>query len=294
MAGAGRAWSRDEAEFNAERYGPQPLGATPDPLRVISPDIWQGRTPPARDWVVENCFLRGTVCMISGDGGVGKSLLMQQLATSFVLGRSWLGKSVQGGRAIYLACEDDQDELWRRQADINRSLGVEMSDIGEAGLELVPRVGQDNALMMLDKALWKMRKTPLFDALVKRCQMIGHQLVIIDTATKTFRGNQNDENQVDDYITELRRLAVMIQGIVLITKHPSMAGRALGTGESGSVTWSNAVRSRFYLHKDKTGGLVFEPLKSNYGPMGKATPVRWQAGVYVLDQPEPSWSGVAG
>ena len=52
----------------------------PDLFRVISPDAWQGRSPPRRDWMVEDCFLRGTVGMISGDGGIGKSLIVQQLA----------------------------------------------------------------------------------------------------------------------------------------------------------------------------------------------------------------------
>jgi RecA-family ATPase len=267
------------------RAFPQQQNEPVDSFRVISPDAWQGRSPPRRDWMVEDCFLRGTVGMVSGDGGIGKSLLMQQLTTCCVLGRPWLGRSIAGGRALYLACEDDHDELWRRQADINRSLGVEMSDVAEAGLELAPRVGQDSALAILDKKTWKMQRTGLFDRLEQRCLDMGHQLVVIDTATKTFRGNQNDENQVDDFITFLRRLAIRIQGIVILTKHPSMAGRALGTGESGSVTWGNAVRARFYLRKNKAGGLEFAGMKQNYGPAGKPIPLVWRQGVYVSDEP---------
>ncbi len=259
----------------------------PDPFRPISPDLWQGRTPPRRDWMVENCFLRGTVGMISGDGGIGKSLLAQQLATCCVLERPWLGRSIVGGRALYLACEDDHDELWRRQADINRHLEVEMTDVAEAGLYLAPRVGQDNALSVLERKEWRMRPTPLFKRMVAWCRRIGIQLVIIDTATQTFNGNQNDERQVADYITELRRLAIALQGIVLLTKHPSMTGRATGTGESGNVAWHNTCRARLYLRQDKDKKLVLETMKNNYSSSSGRTHLEWYQGIYKIREEDP-------
>ena len=245
------------------------------------------RDPPARDWMVDGCFLKGTVALLAGDGGVGKSLLCQQLATSAVLGRPWLGLNLKPGRALYLACEDDGDELHRRQCAINRDLSYSMEDVLEAGLELIPRVGQNNALMTLARPEWRMKRTPLMDHLVGRCRQGGFQYVIIDTATKTFRGNQNDEIQVDDYITELRRLAIMVQGLVLATKHPSMTGRALGTGESGNVAWHNSVRSRLYLHEHKALGLVLDGMKNNYGRKLQPVPLRWERGVFVRVEPEP-------
>ena len=238
------------------------------------------RDPPARDWMVEGCFLKGTVALIAGDGGIGKSLLCQQLATSAVLGCPWLGLSLQAGRALYLACEDDGDELHRRQVAVNRDLGYEMADVLDAGLELIPRVGQDNAIMAFDRPSWRMKRTSLMDKLVLRCREEGVQYVIVDTATQTFRGNQNDETQVADYITELRRLAIAIQGVVVLTKHPSMAGRALGTGESGNVAWHNSVRSRLYLHEHKALGLVLSGMKSNYSRKLDPVPLVWERGVF--------------
>src|SRR5229473_286059 len=222
------------------------------------------KDPPQREWMVEGCFMRGTVGLIAGDGNIGKSLVCQQLATSAVLGRPWLGLTLKPGRALYFGCEDDEGELHRRQWAINRDLGYAMEDVLDAGLDLRDRVGKDNTLMYLKRPEWRMTRTPLMDRLVRVCVTEGVQYVIIDTATKTFRGNQNDETQVDDYITELRRLAIAIQGVVIITKHPSVTGRALGTGESGSVAWNNSVRSRLYMHEHKGLGLVMEGLKSNY------------------------------
>lgn len=253
-------------------------------LDVINPGIWQGKEPPRRDWMVENCFLRGTVAMLAGDGGKGKSLLMQQLCTCAALGREWLGMTLKPGRALLLACEDDQDELWRRQEAINRSLGVEMADVGDAGLGLKPCVGQDNALVYFDRREWKIKPTELFFTVFAAMKRTGAQYLVIDTATQTFRGNQNDETQVMDYITVLRRLAMHIQGVVILTKHPSMAGRASGSGESGNVAWQNSVRARLYLHDDKDQ-LVLKTMKSNYAASGGKIPLRWEAGVFVRDDP---------
>jgi RecA-family ATPase len=254
------------------------------------------RDPPRRDWMVEGCFLKGTVALVAGDGGIGKSLLMQQLATSAVLGRPWLGMSVQPGRALYLGCEDDGDELHRRQWAINRSLGVDMPDVLDAGLDLIPRVGCDNVLIRLARPEWKMVRTGLMDKLVVRCRRTGVQYVIVDTATQTFAGNQNDENQVVAYVSEFRRLAVALQGVVIFTKHPSMSGRALGTGESGNVAWSNSVRARLYLHQHKALGLVLDGMKSNYSRKLEPVPLRWAHGVFERIEAPPvrDWSEPGG
>lgn len=223
------------------------------------------------------------------------SLLMQQLATCAVVGEPWLGKMLTPGRALVMACEDDHDELWRRQDAINRHLNISMwnlvDDQERPSLQLWARVGQDNSLMYLDRASWKMAPTEMLERIRRRCMRDKIKYLIIDTATQTFRGNQNDEVQVMDYITELRRLAVAMQGVVLVTKHPSMSGRALGTGESGNTAWSNSVRARFYLHKDKSGQLVWEGMKANYAGKGEPLPLRWQDGVYIVDKPEPDYGG---
>lgn len=270
-------WGRGEIE-RAERF------------EVLSPAAWQGLDPPRRDWMVQGAFLRGTVALVSGDGGIGKSLLMQQLCSAAVLGRPWLDMACSAGRALYIACEDDRDELWRRQAAINRALDCEMADLGDAGLHLAPRVGQDNAMIRLERASWLMKATDLFKLVTRFCRERGIQYLVLDTATHVFAGNQNDEMQVVAFISELRKLAIAIQGVVIITKHPSMAGRALGTGESGNVAWNNSVRSRLYVYKQKDGSVTLRVMKSNYGPADGKVPLKWRGGILALDKPEPALS----
>lgn len=257
-------------------------------FETVNPASWDGKEVPRREWMVERAIVKGSVCLLAGDGGIGKSLCAQQLCTSAALGRPWLGLSTIPGRALFFSCEDDRDEMWRRQYDICRSLGVSLGDVGEAGLELAPRLGFDNTLSRLDRKEWKMVVTDLFVRMVERCRDLGVSYVVIDTATQTFAGNQNDEQQVVQFCNQLRRLAVAIQGCVIITKHPSVAGRALGTGESGSVSWSNSVRSRLYLHRDKNDQTVLKTMKSNYGKIGDTIPLIWERGCFILADPRPA------
>jgi RecA-family ATPase len=245
----------------------------------IDPAQWQDKDPPRREWMVEGCFPRGSVALVSGNGGVGKSLLVQQLCTCAVMGRSWLGLPVVAGRALYLACEDDADELWRRQAAINRSLDVEMDDLSDAGLALKPRVGQDNALMRLDKATWTMQATGLWRALERFCRDRGVQYVVLDPASHLFYGNERDARQVIDFIALLRRLAMAIAGVVIVTKHPSMAGRRDGSGMGGSTQWEDAVRTRLYVSRDSSDNLSLKGMKANYGKRLDSIPLVWRSGV---------------
>src|SRR3546814_16019432 len=71
------------------------------------------------------------------------------------LGRPFLGVDTRGGPALYITCEDDKDELHRRQAAICRALHGQPADLsgklhlvslaGELGAELFS-LGEGGAL----------------------------------------------------------------------------------------------------------------------------------------------------
>lgn len=266
------------------RFGP--LAERTDELEGVDYGYMLAEPEPL-DWAVQDLFRIGSVGLISGNGGAGKSTLMMQLATCAVLGLPWLGYAVKPMKALMLACEDDREIVRLRQRWINRALGREMEDVLDAGLDIIPRELDENTLMEPERFTRKMQRTPLMDKLILRCRRTGIQLVIIDTVSDTFGGRDMDGRQVRQFVKEMRHLAVMIGGTVLLLQHPSMYGRKTGTGEAGSVQWENAVRSRLYVHKHQQLGLVLEGMKANYS--GKAPPlkIRWERGVFVpVDQPE--------
>jgi RecA-family ATPase len=116
-----------------------------EPLDVIDPVSLQGLDVPERRWLWENWIPMRAVTILTGDGGTGKSLLALQLATACATGRLFLGQSVMRCKVLVIACEDEKDELHRRQARINEGLGIDMADLLD--VYWIARAGLDNVMM---------------------------------------------------------------------------------------------------------------------------------------------------
>lgn len=263
-----------------------------DEFRPFTPaQSWDKTEPPRLDWMVQDTFLRGSVAILAGDGGLGKSLLLQQLQTASALGVPWLGKQTQRVRSLAVFCEDDTDELHRRQEAINRHYGCRMSDLEPVMME--SRAGRDCVMMQFQQWGGDGRRTPMFDQFAYAAKQHRAQILILDTVADVFSGNEVDRNQPRTFIRALRRLAIELQGVVILTQHPSVEGMNSGSGRSGSTGWHNSVRSRFYLTMPKrAAGEQDEPtnerwlkgMKNNYSKFGGKTSVTWESGVFRLTE----------
>lgn len=268
-----------------------------DPLEVIEPIGFQDKPVPERRWLWKDWIPIGAVTALYGDGGTGKSLLAQQLMTCCAADRLFLGFDVMHCRALGIFCEDDRDELHRRQAATNGAVDVEFGDL--ENVFWLPRVGDENLLMTF-LADGRGEASPLFTQIVNLAKERGVQLVAIDTAADVFAGNENIRPQVRQFIALLTRLARAIDGAVLLLAHPSQTGRASGTGDGGSTAWNNSVRSRLYLKRpDAAGGNVTDAdirilsrLKANYASAGAELTLRYSHGAFALDgMTEPDGDG---
>lgn len=272
--------------------------STPQPLEEFRPFTpsgkWQNAKAPSLDWIVDGAWIRGTVGILAGDGGLGKSLILQQLITASCLGVPWLGMQTQKCRSLAVFCEDDIDELHRRQERINEHYGCRMADLD--GVMIESRPGRDCVLMQFRQWGGDGQKMPMFDQVRHAAKEHGAQIVILDTVADVFSGNEVDRNQPRTFIRALRRLAIELQGVVILTQHPSVEGMSSGSGRSGSTGWHNSVRSRLYLtmppkHRDEDGPTnerMLKTMKNNQGKFGGRLSVTWERGVFKLtDQPEP-------
>ena len=252
------------------------------PLDVIDPLAWHGQPIPDRPWLVDGLIPRRVVTMLGGDGGLGKSLLAQQLLTACATGTAWLARETMSCRSLGVFCEDDRDELHRRQANINRHYGIEFADLGD--LNLSSRVGDDSVLLEWEREWFTGRETPIYDQILNYCRDNGVQCLVLDSLHDVFAGNENKRPHARQFINALRDIAIAIDGAVIVTAHPSLSGRASGTGEAGSTAWHNAVRSRLYL-KSEDGEdddiRVLKTMKSNYGRRGKEMRLKWIDGVFI-------------
>lgn len=263
-------------------------GIDRQPIRYLDPITLQDKPVPQRRWLVLNWIPWCTVTGLYGDGGLGKSLLAQQLMTSTAIIRPWLGLPVEHVRSLGVFCEDHEDELHRRQADINQVYGCEFSDLED--VRWLPRFGEDNLLMTFEGS--EGMTTPFFEELLAQALEFGAQLIIIDTVADTFGGNENDRGQVRQFVQAcLGKLARDIDGCVVALAHPSRAGLATGTGDSGSTGWSNSFRSRAFLHLPEAdegaepdrNERMLSRKKANYAFREEQLELRWQKGVFIRE-----------
>lgn len=266
------------------RTRPNGNGAGKPALSMLNVAAWEGKPVPPRDWAVHNRIARRAVTLLSGEGGVGKSILILQLLAAHVLPRDWFGTLPEPGPVIYLNAEDDERELHFRLNAVREHLGTSFAALKD--LHLVPLAGEDALLGVPDRG-GIIRPTPLFEQLKQTAARMKPVLIALDTAADMFGGNENDRSQVRQFIGLLRGLAITANAGVLLASHPSLSGITTDSGLSGSTGWHNSVRSRLYfkaakaLEGDKDDLRELEVRKNNYGPSGEIIRMRWQNGVFV-------------
>ena len=255
-------------------------------LRVLDPLQLQDKPVPERRWIVPHWIPHGQTTMLSGEGGIGKTIAAMELATACAAGRPWFGQIAKSCKAILVLCEDDDDEIHRRQHAINQHLGIDFGDL--ENLQIVPRIGCDNALMAFERWEAPGEPTEFFQQIHDAASNFGAQLVVLDSLHDFFPGNENNRVHARQFIQLLTSLARDIDGGVLLTAHPSLDGIRTGSGTSGSTAWHNAVRSRLYLTRPQDDDTVVRRVltrkKANYATIGDTINLTWRDGVFVADE----------
>lgn len=275
-----------KAAQTPEPAQPEPSSDPLDQDPIFAGDL--NGEPKLREWIVPDWIPKGVVSSLSGDGGMGKTLLAQQLLYAAGVGGEWLGISVPATRGLGVFCEDDEDELHRRhnaiKADLGHAIGNPFTDTW-----IWPRVGFDNLLVTFDREN-KPTISSFFASVMRHVLEKKTGLLILDTIADLFGGNEIIRAQVNYFIKATCGAFIKkakdagITLTVILLSHPSQAGRNSGTGESGSTAWNNAVRARLYLTRPEDGLPEQRTLtrkKSNYSASGDDVKLEllWAEGV---------------
>ncbi len=266
-----------------DKQKPKPA---PIEAKLVYPTSLRGKPIPAMEWVVDQWIPMREVTLLYGDGGVGKTLPSQQLMASTSLGKPWCTLPVSRCKSLAVLCEDDDDELHRRQDAIQRHLGTDFDDERLDAMCWWARKGEDNLLATFDFE-GRIQPTAFYEAIVTAARDHDAGLIILDTAADLFGGNENDRSQVRQFIGLLARMAITVNAAVVLCAHPSRAGMSSGTIDSGSTGWSNSARSRLALERPTAEGdeqidtdeRILSKKKSNRSSIGDYVKLRWHDGV---------------
>lgn len=228
-----------------DRFGP-PVGEAKKPAAippVRKPMQWsklEQEQPPERIWRLSHWLSIGPT-LFAGRGGVGKSLVAQTVATALAIGQNYIDEVTSPLKVLAWFCEDDHDELWRRQIAICDYFGVRLSDL-EGKLVIEPRLGCENTLFapVFGTPQW----TPLRDELREQMNDYGADLLIADNTSQMFGCNENDRHHVTTFCNGMVGLVPDRPTSQLILSHPA---KATDSEFSGSTAWENAVRMRWFM-----------------------------------------------
>jgi RecA-family ATPase len=284
----------DQGTPNDGAEAPPPPPPSP-PLPFIDMSGWDSVAPPARQWLILDHIPLRQVTLLSGAGGIGKSVLTLQLLASTVLRREWVGDLFpKPGAAIYLGAEDEQDEIHRRLAAILEHYDARFADLVAGGFRALAFAGKDAVLAEFDRN-GRIKVTDLFRSLHAEAVKLQPSAIVIDTVSDVFLGDEIKRDQVRQFGSVMRRLAIDATAAVIIASHPSVSGEKSGTGLSGSTQWHNTVRARAYFHRPKSddddnddddrqpddGRRELEFKKNQYGRLAKRVELRWSNGLWL-------------
>jgi hypothetical protein len=200
--------------------------------------------PPKRQWALEGWIGMGHVTLLAGRGGIGKSIVAQQLGSSIAMGQDFIVQSQQKN-VLFWAGEDDHDELWRRQIAIAGKLDRPLGDFADH-LYLIPLASEECALM--DEVQGELIRTSILKELRDQIERWNIGLVILDNIARVYGGNENDRHHVTAFLAALNWACEPTGAACLLLGH---VAKSKESEYSGSTAWENAVRSRLWITDKK-------------------------------------------
>lgn len=240
----------------------------------------------------------GYATLLSGHGGAGKSQIALYLATCIAAGRPFFGLEVQRRMVRFLSCEDREDVLHWRLSRICSQLGVDMASL-RGWLEIMDCVGRDMILWRADTRGGG-SVTSAFRQVREAMRRGSSEVLFIDGISDTFGGNENNRSDPKQYVNSLLSLIPSDRGAVVLIGHVAKSTSRGGLdgsereGYSGSTSWHNSVRARWYLRpevrergmdegggQERTGALMLELQKANHGD-GASLRFEWDEAAHLF------------
>lgn len=238
----------DKANRSRRANGHDDAGQEPPALPQYVP---LGQLKLSRDvfWLIEDTLPRGTMVMVYGPGGCGKTYLGSSVAMGITSGQ-WYGRAAEPGAVLYCAFErpDDAED---RLAALRDRLQLGTLPIG---LLRLPGIRLDDAIadhvIGQSKALAATANVPI-------------RGVIIDTVSAALAGAKEDDEGLGQLRAAGERIAVETGATVFWLHHEGKADR---NGPRGHLVLAEACMVWWRLEEREDSSRVVHVDKANRGP----------------------------
>lgn len=256
-----------------------------------------GRQPPQRCWFADQ-WLPAAPTLLSGMGGIGKTVVAQTLSTALVLAKPYICEIPAPLRVLNWLCEDSEDDVWRRQVSICQHFDVPIEHLADK-LMIEAREGCDNTLLALTYG--SPAFTTHFERLREQINDLQIDVFVIDNLAQVFGGNESDRYQATLFVNSIKG---MVRGRPFAPIFIGHTARSEGSEYSGSAAWENACRTRWYLGSNLPGPepagddeanrdvVYLAKRKANYSNKDHVK-LRFVDGLFVPDSPAGLQFGTA-
>ena len=195
------------------------------------------------DWVIDGVLSVGAPAGLFAMGGAGKGYFIQHMAACVATGTDFFGLKVKKGPVLSIYCEDDIDELHRRQTSICDVHDIDYKELND--VHIVSRIAEPNSFLITFDSANIGAPTEFFHRLEAEIARLRPTLVMFDTSGDAYSGNENDKAQVNQLLKGMiGALSVKYQCAFLLTGHTA---KSEGSQYAGHMAWENSVRHRIFI-----------------------------------------------
>lgn len=183
--------------------------------------------PPPYDWVLYNVVERGSVVILAGPGGTGKSMFLYRvgamgaLGLPFVLGMEsdlWsVKRGGSHGRVLMISAEEERHHVARRMHAQANALNLTPEERAQLGVNLaiIPVAGAACSLVSEAGQLSKFAQR-----LIDEIKLAGNvDLLVLDPSVFFGGDSEIDTNSVVDYMRALRNVAAKANVAIIVCMH---------------------------------------------------------------------------
>ncbi len=256
---------------------------------------WLSKVPPKRKYLFncpeafdeESGFLpEGKACMIVSPGGCGKTFLLTHCALAAATGTDWLHtKATKPVKVLFIAAEEDENELWIRFYKMAKSLGFmdkpEIMNLALDNIIPLPTLGVNQRLIS-DAGEPKEFYHDLKSTIERDPEI---KLVILDPAARFMASDTEIKNSAaTDWVNLIEGLTLVGGKPTLLVAHHTNKGaiRPVGSEKTPDFNQSMARGASAIIDgfrwvlglqrseaKDSLRSIFIKMLKSNYTKLGQ-------------------------
>lgn len=263
---------------------------------------------PLKNFLVEGIFPMASVCLLGATGGVGKGMLLLDLALNVASPTSQncaFGPKVpEHGSVVIFFAEDDKDEIHRRLNSLD-STEIRHTLPNDHQIYLVPLPNAGGAFSIIENSNGELKESGFFQEIRQQLKKIKNlKLIGFDPLASFVRADINSDPAAGAFFMNiLQEIATETKACVLVTHHTSKPPKDRGktidptTVEDlyhslrGTSALGNGARAVYVL------GIAPQPIQNNVfktvnqspsrnsvyiGGIGKANgPADWESQIFL-------------